>query len=81
MLYFKECGINAAKILSAYCLDFLILALFIMFHLHGVFRQFLYQQGQQMPLCSQRPCSHWDTDDTSLCDFCMDTFTELGPVI
>lgn len=44
MLYFKECGINAAKILSAGCLDILILALFIMFHLHGGFRQFLYQQ-------------------------------------
>lgn len=44
MLYFKECGINAAKILSAECLDILILALFIMFHLHGIFRQFMYQQ-------------------------------------
>lgn len=44
MLYFKECGITAAKILSAECLDILILALFIMFHLHGIFRQFMYQQ-------------------------------------
>lgn len=44
MLYFKECDINAVKILSARCLDILILALFIMFHLHGVFRQLLYQQ-------------------------------------
>lgn len=38
MLYFKECGINAAKILSAQCLGILILALFIMFHLHGGFK-------------------------------------------
>lgn len=44
MLYFKERGINAAKILSAWCLDILILALFSIFHLHGVFRQFLDQQ-------------------------------------
>lgn len=50
MLYFKECGINAAKILSAECLDSLILALFIMFHLHGIFRHFMYQQCRQIPL-------------------------------
>lgn len=30
---------------------------------------------------SDRPCGHWDIDDASLFDFCMDTFTQLGPVI
>lgn len=44
LLYFKECGINAAKTLSAEGLIILILVLFIMFHLHGIFREFMHQQ-------------------------------------
>lgn len=28
----------------------------------------------------QRPCGHWYTDDAPLCDFCMNVFTELGPM-
>lgn len=30
---------------------------------------------------SERPCGHSDIDDASLGIFCMDTFTQLGPVM
>lgn len=76
MLYFKECGINAAKILSAECLDILILALFIMFHLHGILGNSCTAM-QANSSFSEGPHGHWDIDDASCCDFCMDMFTQL----